>query len=97
MPIYEYECAEHGVFEQERKVAESGAAGECPRCFLASARIVSAPNLGRLERSQVRAIERNEKNRHEPRVVRTEPRSAPPTEATPLRSAHGGYPWALGH
>jgi putative FmdB family regulatory protein len=95
MPIYEYECREHGVFELARKVADSGAAGGCPVCLQASPRIVSAPSLGRLERSQVRAIERNEKSRHEPQVVRTEPRSAP--EHRPLRSAGGGYPWALGH
>jgi putative FmdB family regulatory protein len=96
MPIYEYECLEHGVFEEQRKVAESGASGACPRCRQASPRIVSAPSLGRLERSQVRAIERNEKSRHEPRVVRTEP-ARTPSESRPMRSAVGGYPWAIGH
>jgi putative FmdB family regulatory protein len=96
MPIYEYECLEHGVFEEQRKVAESGAAGACPHCLQASPRIVSAPSLGRLERSQVRAIERNEKSRHEPRIVRTEPPRSRP-EVRPMRSAMGGYPWAIGH
>jgi len=98
LPIYEYECGDHGVFEEQRRIAESAAAGSCPHCLRASPRIVSAPSLGRLERSQVRAIERNEKSRHEPRVLRTEraPQPSAP-EARPLRSAHGGYPWAVGH
>jgi putative FmdB family regulatory protein len=95
MPIYEYECPEHGVFEQQRKVAESTAAGECGQCLQASPRIVSAPSLGRMERSQVRAIERNEKSRHEPTIVSRQPKAA--SEARPLQSAGGGYPWAIGH
>jgi putative FmdB family regulatory protein len=95
MPIYEYECGEHGVFEDQRKIAEAHADGTCPECRRASPRIVSAPALGRLERSQVRAMERNEKSRHEPRVVQAEPRKAP--ERAPLRASTHGYPWAMGH
>ncbi len=96
MPLYEYECEDHGVFEAAGSIAAFDAAGACPTCAGPSPRIVSAPNLGRLERSQVRAMDRNEKSRHEPQVVRTEPRKAGGAPA-PLRAAGGGYPWAIGH
>jgi putative FmdB family regulatory protein len=94
MPLYEYECPDHGVFEEPRPIAESAADSTCPDCLGTARRIVSATNLGRLERSQVKAMDRNERSRHEPRVVKTEPKreGRPP----PLRAA-GGYPWAIGH
>ena len=95
MPIYEYECREHGVFEDQRSIARSDEDGPCPVCQEQAPRIVSAPNLGRMERSQVKAMDRNEKSRHEPRVVQTTPRSS--GERAPPRSAGGGYPWAIGH
>jgi putative FmdB family regulatory protein len=95
MPLYEYECEDHGVFEEARRIAESADDSTCPVCHGTARRIVSATNLGRLERSQVKAMDRNERSRHEPRIVRTETmkESRPP----PLRAAHGGYPWAIGH
>jgi putative FmdB family regulatory protein len=95
MPIYEYECVEHGVFEDQRSIARSDEDGPCPVCEKHSPRIVSAPNLGRMERSQVKAMDRNEKSRHEPRVVQTAPRRE--GHLAPLRAASGGYPWAIGH
>jgi putative FmdB family regulatory protein len=94
VPLYEYECIDHGVFEDQRSIAESAEDGACPVCLCGARRIVSAPNLGQLARSQVKAIDRNERSRHEPRVVRTEPPRA--AERGPLRST-GGYPWAIGH
>jgi putative FmdB family regulatory protein len=95
MPLYEYECRDHGVFEQTRSIAESTADAPCPDCRRESPRIVSMPALGRLERSQVRAIDVNERSRHEPRVVHKAPTA--PSERRPLQSAGGGYPWAVGH
>jgi putative FmdB family regulatory protein len=99
MPLYEYECRDHGVFEEARSIAESAADSACPVCLATARRIVSATNLGRLERSQVKAMDRNERSRHEPRVVRTESNAEPTREgrAPPLRAAGGGYPWAIGH
>ena len=87
MPLYEYECAEHGVFEAQREhravrrgtaLARSAARG--------SPRIVSATNLGRIERSQVRAMDRNEKSRHEPRSFAPSRAGRP----APRRSARRG-------
>ncbi|HEX4447208.1 MAG TPA: hypothetical protein VH044_10745, partial [Polyangiaceae bacterium] len=76
-------------------IARSDEDGPCPVCLEQAPRIVSAPNLGRMERSQVKAMDRNEKSRHEPRVVQATPRAS--GERAPLRSAGGGYPWAIGH
>jgi putative FmdB family regulatory protein len=93
MPLYEYACVHHGVFEAHRPMAESADDGECPVCFQGSARILSPLNLRRMAASQVKAMDRNERSQHEPRLVHTAPRAAGPG---PLRAA-GWYPWAIGH
>jgi putative FmdB family regulatory protein len=95
VPLYEYECPAHGVFETRRTISESAEDGPCPVCEQDSPRIVSAPNLGSMARAQVKAIERNERSRFEPKVVKTV--AQPATERKPLQVAHGGYPWAVGH
>jgi putative FmdB family regulatory protein len=95
MPLYEYECRDHGVFEETRPIAQSTDDAACPACEHAAPRIVSMPALARMDRSQVKARDRNEQSRHEPRVVQRPP--AQPTERRPLHSAAGGYPWAIGH
>lgn len=97
MPIYEYECSDHGGFELSRPMRESAAVGVCPVCDLPAPRVVSAPNFGVLARSTVRAIERNEKSRHEPRAVRVEPRAGAAEDAPRPRVPVGGRPWMVGH
>ncbi|MFO7177502.1 MAG: zinc ribbon domain-containing protein [Pseudomonadota bacterium] len=97
MPIYEYECTVHGAFEGMGRMADARANAPCPSCGLESRRILSPPAVARLPRATVRAHERNERSRHEPRLVQREP--APQTEegrARPARSA-GGHPWAIAH
>ncbi len=94
MPVYEYECPTHGVFEDRRTMAEAADDGPCPVCERGSPRIVSAMNLGQMARSQVKAIERNERSQYEPTVVKTAARQT--AERRPLRAARG-YPWAVGH
>jgi len=95
VPLYEYECPQHGVFEAQRSIAQSRDDGVCEVCLQGSPRIVSVPNLGQMARSQVKAMDRNERSRFEPKVVRTEAPSSP--ERAPLRASTGGYPWAIGH
>ncbi len=97
MPLYEYACMEHGVFEAQRPMAESADDGECPVCLRGSPRILSALNVGRMAASQVKAIGHNERNQHEPRVVRAAPRRAGEPARTTRSAAAGGYPWAVGH
>ena len=95
MPLYEYECRDHGVFEESRSIAQSTDDAACPACERPAPRIVIMPTLARMDRAQVKARDRNEQSRHEPKVVQRP--AAKPTERRPLHSAAGGYPWAIGH
>jgi putative FmdB family regulatory protein len=46
MPVYDYECAECGVFEANRRIAERDYPAICPNCHGAAARVVvGAPSL----------------------------------------------------
>src|SRR5688572_3906738 len=69
MPMYEYECAEHGVFDEMRSMARASEAVECPICRVPSPRILSAPRLRAAAAHVVRAHDVNERSRHEPRVT----------------------------
>ena len=70
MPIYEYECDACGVFSALRKISESSLPACCDMCGAESARIMSAPQLAVLGKTQREAHERNEKSAHEPRVAK---------------------------
>jgi putative FmdB family regulatory protein len=98
MPVYEYECGEHGVFERSRPMAEASLGATCPDCEVEAPRILSAANVPCLPTGLSRAHARNERSRHEPRRVEREPRresSAPREPPWPI--AAGGRPWAIGH
>ena len=69
MPMYEYSCAKHGTFEALRAIEQRAAPARCPDCSARSKRVLSAPRLRGMERSTLIAHERNERSRHEPRVV----------------------------
>lgn len=48
MPVYDYECADCGTFEANRRIAERDEPAACPRCGETSARVtIGAPSLGR--------------------------------------------------
>ncbi|MDG1074077.1 MAG: zinc ribbon domain-containing protein [Methylophilaceae bacterium] len=70
MPVYEYECKSCGVFTALRKMSESSDAAFCQECGSESERILSAPKLAVLAKTQRVAHERNEKSAHEPNVGR---------------------------
>lgn len=70
MPLYEYECSNCGVFSALRKISESSLAVMCDECGEMGERIISAPHLAILDKSQRVAHERNEKAANEPRVSR---------------------------
>ena len=97
MPIYEYECSEHGQFEAQRPMRLSAEPGECPVCQGAARRLLSATRTRLLPRATSLARDRNEKSQHAPEVRH----SAPPRAAAagikrPLQAGHG-RPWMLGH
>lgn len=68
MPVYDYECAECGVFNAFRPMdawrepcACPACGGEAPRAF------VTAPTVAGMDPQQRAAIATNERSRHEPR------------------------------
>jgi putative FmdB family regulatory protein len=98
MPLYEYRCERCGEFEGMRSMAEAAEPSACPDCGEPSARILSAVRGAQLAASEVRARDRNEQSRHEPRVVQKPKRAArDPAQRPKLQRAHGSRPWALEH
>lgn len=65
MPLYEYECKDCGVFTGLRSMSQSSEPLTC-ECGVLSARILSAPKLALVAKSQRVAHERNEKSAHHP-------------------------------
>jgi putative FmdB family regulatory protein len=48
MPVYDYECADCGVFETSRRIAERDRPAACPQCGAVCARVtVGAPSFGK--------------------------------------------------
>jgi putative FmdB family regulatory protein len=94
MPLYEYECADHGVFESQRAMSDYASAGTCPTCGRVAPRIVSLSGGACVERSERIARDRNEQSRHEPSFVS---RQARPVRHGAMGSSQHGRPWALGH
>ena len=98
MPIYEFECADHGLFELSRPMAQMRDPAECPECGEHGKRLLSAPNLATGSATGRRAAAVNERSQHEPRIVKREaPRATGEPAKRTVHSSHGGYPWAIGH
>ncbi len=68
MPMYEYECEGCGVFTALRSMSQSSLPADCEYCGATSPRILSAPKLAIMQKSQRMAHERNEKSAHAPEV-----------------------------
>jgi putative FmdB family regulatory protein len=108
MPLYEYECTDHGAFELLRTVSEHAAAAHCPTCGVESQRLFSAPYLTVMPRNQVIARERNEQSRYAPRVSDQKPGnhrcttscshgSSKTGSGQGLRAYGGKRPWVIEH
>jgi putative FmdB family regulatory protein len=98
MPIYEFECADHGPFELTRPMAQVREPAPCPDCGELGKRLLSAPNLATGSALGRRAAAINERSQHEPRIVQRETAkpSGDPAQRV-VRASQGGYPWAIGH
>ena len=71
MPTYEYACQNCGGFDAFRSMAERNVPAACPECGVPSERtFASAPRLGLLEGGTRRAMDVNERAKHEPRSSR---------------------------
>jgi putative FmdB family regulatory protein len=97
MPIYEYECSEHGLFEAERPMRRSAEAGECPACQGSARRVLSTTRTALVPRSSAIARDRNTKSQHAPELRRSEAGPAPRAHTPLLQASHGSRPWVLEH
>lgn len=67
MPLYDYKCRDHGLFQELAMLSESAQPQPCPECKSLSARvIVLTPELLRMDPVRRDAIARNERSKHEP-------------------------------
>jgi putative FmdB family regulatory protein len=96
VPLYEYDCSTHGVFELHRAVREFASPATCPACHEPSARILSVPGVAQVEHGERVARDRNEQSQHEPRLVERAREASPGTRAWQAKPS-GGLPWAVGH
>ena len=97
MPIYEYECSEHGQFEAQRPMQQSSESGECPVCLGAARRLLSVTRTRLLPRSSSLARDRNTKSQHAPELRQgPAPRAPQGLRQRTLQAGHG-RPWMLGH
>ena len=72
MPVYEYLCTDHGVFEALRPMSQYDQPCPCPDCGAGAARVMlSVPNVSGLDRSVRRAHETNERASHAPKSLRS--------------------------
>jgi putative FmdB family regulatory protein len=68
MPLYEYECSDHGVFEQLASMAERQAAQPCPCCERPASRVIAtATAVAAMPAAARKAHALNERSRHQPR------------------------------
>ena len=70
MPLYDYKCPEHGVFQELAAMADHEKPSFCPQCQTMSARIVLIPPaIAQMIKEKKEAMERNEKAQHAPEFM----------------------------
>ncbi len=68
MPMYEFWCEDHGLFESLRPMAAYAEPCACPDCGASAPRVMAtAPRLGASNRGTIRAHETNERAADSPR------------------------------
>ena len=69
MPLYDYKCQVHGVFQELAPLAVSASPGQCPQCGLVSPRVILiAPALLDMAPGRREAFATNERSREAPVV-----------------------------
>ena len=67
MPVYDYKCRQHGLFSELATMDHSHLPAPCPQCSELSGRVIMmAPEILDMAPEKRKAIEKNEKSRHEP-------------------------------
>lgn len=100
MPLYDYGCEDCGPFRSWQSMDRATSPAACTECGKASPRLVSAPNLGRMDGGMRGALQRCDKTSDSPSVIR---RNDLRKLGRPLHDhhAHGGRSpsrrWMIGH
>lgn len=69
MPLYEYECPEHGAFEELHPLSECSMEQQCPECGGPARRaILSAVRISSMSPTLRAAHATNERSAHEPKT-----------------------------
>lgn len=76
MPVYDYKCAQHGLFFELASMDNHAEPAPCPQCSAVSARIIiMSPAIQDMAKDKKQAIERNEAAQHEPQHSTTDTRA----------------------
>lgn len=110
MPVYEYECADHGVFEAVAPMDRFRDPCICPECGGESIRVLrTPPQLGAANRSSIKAHGVNERAADSPKRTSTHgpgcsccsgsKKSSRKTLTRPdgSKSFPGARPWMISH
>jgi putative FmdB family regulatory protein len=104
MPIYEYECEQHGLFEEMRPMQRSSEGADCPECAAVSPRVLSPTRTNRVPRATSVAHARNEKSQHSPEVCshahghhHQHGKARKPARPGQLQAYRGKRPWVMEH
>ena len=88
MTRYEYRCPEHGAFEVRAAMGSAPRHAACPTCDADSRRLFAPPTLRRVAPAVGAAVDRAERSREAPEVVRAPPpRRRPPRPTAPANPA----------
>jgi putative FmdB family regulatory protein len=103
MPIYEYECQQHGLFEEMRPMQRSAEGADCPECACSAPRVLSPTRTNVVPRATSVAHARNEKSQHSPEVCTHahghSQQHAKQKKPRPgqLQAYRGKRPWVMEH
>lgn len=97
MPLYEYECRKHGLFEAFNTVHLCRQDMPCPTCAKDAPRVLSAPHLALMDPATRTAHDRNIKSRHEPHVHSSSCGCGSAKKRDKKPQVSKGRPWVLEH
>ena len=103
MPVYRYECAGCGGFEDARAMSEYDRPVPCPACGEAAPRALTVPAYAAMDGGRRTAAATNERSAHAPASTRTHGAGCACCRAPGLRRADGlksfggARPWMISH
>lgn len=89
MPVYDYKCAEHGVFHELATIEQAGKPCACPACGKLSARVLMIPpEVLAMSPAKRASMDRNEEAKHRPIISSVDSR-AEAAERKAFNQKHG--------